>query len=136
MFATKYFTYNELTFSVTALKNNISNIPDTYEEKNLEELARHLDKIREIYGKPIKVNSGFRCKRLNKAVGGSDTSNHLAGRAADITGSDLRRLKRIVLEYAHLNPNNMNNGKKRCSCYEIIFYPTFVHFAFRVNGLL
>ena len=43
-----------------------------------------LDPLREAYGKPIVVTSGFRCKKLNKAVGGSPSSQHLLGLDADI----------------------------------------------------
>ncbi len=44
-----------------------------------------LDPIREAWGKPIKINSGYRSKALNSKVGGSKTSDHMLGRAADIT---------------------------------------------------
>jgi hypothetical protein len=44
-----------------------------------------LDPIRKAWGKPIGVNSGYRCRRLNEAVGGTPTSQHLKGEAADIT---------------------------------------------------
>ncbi len=53
---------------------------------NLDTLVdKVLDPLREAYGKPIKVNSGYRCPKLNKAVGGSATSQHMTGQAADIT---------------------------------------------------
>lgn len=44
-----------------------------------------LDPIREAWGKPIKINSGYRSKALNSKIGGSKTSDHMLGRAADIT---------------------------------------------------
>jgi hypothetical protein len=44
--------------------------------------------LRTVYGKPIRVNSGYRCPKLNKAVGGSATSQHVLGQAADITGGN------------------------------------------------
>lgn len=50
---------------------------------NLRELAEMLQKIRNFYGKPIRVYSGFRGKELNRAVGGSKTSQHMYGEAAD-----------------------------------------------------
>ena len=51
--------------------------------------------LREAYGKPIRVNSGFRCPALNKAVRGSATSDHMTGRAADITGGSPKENKRL-----------------------------------------
>lgn len=48
------------------------------------ETAQLLEKIRTVYKKPIIVTSGYRCKKLNDAVGGSKTSQHMKGQAADI----------------------------------------------------
>lgn len=81
----KYFTIDELTKSDTAQSKGIKNIPSKQEEQNLISLIENiLDPLREAYGKPIIVTSGFRCKELNKAVGGANTSQHLTGEAADI----------------------------------------------------
>ena len=54
-----------------------------------------LDPLREAYGKPINVNSGYRCPKLNKAVGGSSTSRHVLGRAADNTGGSKVENKKL-----------------------------------------
>lgn len=82
----KYFTIKELCASETAEKNHIDNSPDSGHERNLRLLVvRVLDPLREVYGKPIHVNSGYRCERLNSLVGGVPTSDHVKGRAADIT---------------------------------------------------
>lgn len=81
----KYFTIDELTKSDTAQSKGIKNIPSKQEEQNLISLIENiLDPLREAYGKPIIVTSGFRCKELNKVVGGANTSQHLTGQAADI----------------------------------------------------
>lgn len=92
----KYFTYNELIRSDTALKMGIDNIPDSPEiRENLLKLGETiLDSIRERWHSPIRVTSGYRSKQLNKAVGGSRTSQHLVGEAADIvpTNGDVRGL--------------------------------------------
>lgn len=75
----------ELTKSQTAAKLHIENKPDRQAEQNLRQLVEAvLDPLREAYGKPIVVNSGYRSARLNKAVKGSKTSQHLTGEAADI----------------------------------------------------
>lgn len=81
----KYFTIDEMIQSDTAQKKGIDNTPSKKEEQNLVALIENiLDPLREKYGKPIIVTSGFRCKELNKAVGGASTSQHLTGEAADI----------------------------------------------------
>lgn len=82
----KYFTITELCKSSTATKYKIDNTPNQEIIDNLEQLVEHvLDPLREGYGKPIRVNSGYRCPALNKAVKGSKTSSHMKGLAADIT---------------------------------------------------
>lgn len=81
----KYFTFDELCKSATAEAKGIDNTPTEEVKKNLENLVKYvLDPLREKYGKPIYVNSGYRSEALNKAVGGSKTSQHQYGYAADI----------------------------------------------------
>ena len=81
----KYFTIKELTKSDTAIRRGISNIPNKQQENNLYNLVENiLDPLREKYGKPIIVTSGFRCKKLNRILGGSKTSQHQTGEAVDI----------------------------------------------------
>ena len=81
----EYFTIKEMTKSSTAIRNKIDNTPSKEEEKNIIDLVENiLDPLRKEYGKPIIINSGFRNKQLNKLIGGSKTSQHLTGQAADI----------------------------------------------------
>ncbi len=81
----KYFTINELTKSSTASRLHINNTPSQEVKDNLNKLIDNvLDPLRELYGKPIIVNSGYRCPKLNKAVGGARNSQHLIGQASDI----------------------------------------------------
>ena len=88
----KYFTLNELTRSDTATKNKIDNTPTAEAVKNLTVLVDNvLDPLREMYGKPIYISSGYRCPRLNKAVGGVACSQHKTGQAADI-----QQVKKII----------------------------------------
>ena len=92
----KYFTIKELCQSSTATKLGISNTPNSEIVNNLERLVDNiLDPLREEYGKPIQVNSGYRCDALNKAVGGSKTSQHRYGLAADITGKSKFENKKL-----------------------------------------
>ena len=81
----KYFTMTELTSSATAKRKGIDNTPDAKAKAALSALvANVLDPLREKYGKPIVVSSGYRCPKLNKAVGGVARSQHTKGEAADI----------------------------------------------------
>lgn len=85
MALTKNFTLQELTKSATATRLKIDNTPSQRIIKNLTELAsKVLQPIRDKYGKPIIVTSGYRCEQLNKAVGGVTFSQHCQGQAADI----------------------------------------------------
>ena len=88
----KYFTIAELCRSNTADKFLIDNKCTKEQAANMMALVNNvLDPLREAYGKPIRVNSGFRCEKLNKKVGGSKPSDHLHGMAADITAHRLHR---------------------------------------------
>ena len=85
IFNMKYFTLRELTKSDVAKRNKISNTPNKEQESNLIALVDNiLDPLREEYGEPIIVTSGFRSNRLNKLVKGSASSQHPEGCAADI----------------------------------------------------
>jgi hypothetical protein len=82
---TENFTLSEMVKSETALRNNLDNTPGASEIANLKVLAEKvLQPIRDHYKKGIKVNSGFRHPNVNAAVGGSKTSDHCKGQAADI----------------------------------------------------
>lgn len=81
----KYFELDEFIRSDVAKKKGIDNTPTFEVVDNLNELiATILDPLREAYGKPIRITSGYRCKKLNKAVGGVPTSVHMRGMAADL----------------------------------------------------
>ncbi len=92
----KYFTIAELCKSDTADQLGIDNRCKKEHVANMTALVDNvLDPLREAYGKPIRVNSGFRCPVLNKAVKGSATSDHMTGRAADITGGSPAENKKL-----------------------------------------
>ena len=81
----KDFTIRELTKSTTAIKRHIDNTPSKEIERILTALVEKvLDPLREAYGKPIIVTSGYRCPRLNAIVGSTPSSQHVKGEAADI----------------------------------------------------
>ena len=79
---TEHFTLEELTHTD---HRQFDNTPNDAEKANLERLALFLEQVKEVLGgKPIMVNSAFRSKQVNDAVGSKDTSQHRIGCAADI----------------------------------------------------
>lgn len=81
----KNLTLKETTMSHTAIRRGIENTPDQWAINNLQAVADHIfQPIRDHFGVPIGVTSGFRSKELNKAIGGSKYSQHMIGEAIDI----------------------------------------------------
>jgi len=81
---TNNFSLAELVKSETALRHGLDNTPGETEIENLRNLATYiLQPVRDAFG-PTKVNSGYRAPEVNAAVGGSRTSDHCKGQAADI----------------------------------------------------
>lgn len=107
---TQYFTLWELVKSETAERKGISNFPSFDVVDHLRQLTEEiLDPMREAWGGPLTVTSGYRCKALNKAVGGVSTSAHLEGWAADIRPADKRRTAKFILWAAcWLEENRVN----------------------------
>lgn len=88
----KHFTIAELCATNTKLENK----PNAEQELALVYLVEVvLDPLRNWYGKPIKVNSGFRSVNVNKAVGGAPNSSHPKGEAADITAGSKEENKKL-----------------------------------------
>ena len=78
----EHFTLEELTHTD---HREFDNTPNTDEIANLTRLAAFLEEVKTVLGgKPVMVNSAFRCKQVNDAVGSKDTSQHRIGCAADI----------------------------------------------------
>ena len=96
----KYFTIKEMCSSSTAQSKGIDNTPTAETISNLTELINNvLDPLREMYGKPIRVSSGYRSEQLNRNVNGSKSSQHRLGMAADITTGDVienRKLFQLI----------------------------------------
>lgn len=90
----EYFTLNELIKSETAARHKIDNTPPAAIIENLQYgVDMVLDPLRRLYGQPIRINSGFRCEKLNKLVGGVPNSWHQVGNAADIHISSAEEAK-------------------------------------------
>lgn len=98
----KYFIFNEFFDSDVADAAGIVNYPapeiESFIRMNIMALVDQvLDPIRERWGEPVRITSGYRCEALNDLVGGKESSLHLTGRAADftidgLTPSEYRRL--------------------------------------------
>lgn len=80
----KYFTLKEFVYSKTAKDEHIDNTPPQEIVDHIEEFMTVLDELRDAWGSPIIVSSGYRCPKLNKAVGGASNSSHQYGWAGDL----------------------------------------------------
>ncbi len=82
---TENFCLTQLTASETATREGIDNAPPPDILDNLARLAAGLEAVQALLGEPIEISSGYRCPDLNRAIGGSPTSQHVLGMAADFT---------------------------------------------------
>lgn len=126
---TKNFTLEELCWSSTAKQKGIDNLTKDPEIiSKLKLVCEHiLQPVREHYGKPVNVNSGYRGPALNKAVGGVPTSQHCKGEAADFEIKGLSNYElalwiknnldfdQLILEYCDDIKTNPNAGWVHCS---------------------
>ena len=137
-----YFSIEEMTRSATAKRLSIDNTPSDEIKKNLTLfIEKVLDPIREDWGSPISVSSGYRCPELNKAVGGAKTSGHQYGFCADLqVKGDLRKFSNFVIEWMkdhHMKWDELlfeksgnvtwlhfcwigKDGKQRMKCFDIV----------------
>jgi len=99
----KHITLSEATNSPTALRLKINNEPNETQLEAMKVVANMLfEPLREWYGKPIKINSFFRCEELNKSVGGAKTSSHCHGCAIDINAGSKEENKKLF-DYVKAN---------------------------------
>lgn len=89
----KNFTLSEMTATSTGIENS----PNAQQLNSLINLVEKiLQPVRDLYGKPITVTSGFRNEEVNRAVGGAKTSQHMRGEAADIKCSDNAAIFKLI----------------------------------------
>ena len=119
----KNFSYREFEVSSTADHLHIINvITSAVVRDSIKALVLEvLQPLRDAWGEPLKVNSGYRCPALNKAVGGVPTSQHTKGEAADIACANPYTLASLAV-------------KLRLPFDQMILYPTFVHFSHKLDG--
>ncbi len=94
-----HFTLAELTASETAARRGWDNTPNAAEIQNLTRLAQLLEMVRDVVLQPLIINSGFRSKQVNDAIGSRDTSQHRLGCAADfrVPGMTPRDVCKLVI---------------------------------------
>lgn len=114
-----YFTVKEMTKSQTAELYHMDNTPDEKVIGNLKKVMYILDMVRVYIKKPIIVNSGYRCKRLNEMVGGVQASMHTKGLAADFRTKEKEDIN-TMFEF-------LKKNQKEFKIKELIKYKTFIH---------
>ena len=128
----KDFSYREFEVSEVADQKHICNVIVSFDVRDsIKALVDEvLQPLRDAWGKPLAVNSGFRCRELNEEVGGVPTSQHRKGEAADICpfGRNGKGDIKIVTELARLVV------KLKLPFDQMILYPSFVHFSHKLEG--
>ena len=128
-----YFELDEFIKSETAEEQGIDNTPTFEVVDHLRELRDNiLDDLREAWGGPLVVTSGYRCPALNRAVGGVTNSAHLSGYACDLRPSDKRRTAKFIIWAAGWL---IDNGIKFDQCIdEQVKGERWLHIAVRDNN--
>lgn len=118
----RHFSFAEFTKSDTARRYHIINeITDWEVRDNIVALVENLlEPLREAWEQPLFINSGYRCRELNKKVGGVESSQHRKGEAADVGCSNPLELARLVL-------------KLNLPFDQMGLYPTFLHLSYTDN---
>lgn len=114
-----YFNIKEMTKSRTAELHYIDNTPTKEVVENLKKVMYILDIVRTYIGKPIFVNSGYRCKKLNEIVGGVQKSMHTKGLAADFRTEKKEDIN-TMFEF-------LKKNQKKFKIIELLNYKTFIH---------
>ena len=146
MILSKSFTLNELTKSQEAIRLGIDNIPNEEHIENLKILCEKiLQPLRDYYGMPVSVSSGYRSAKLCEAIGSSSKSQHTKGQAADfeifgIANKDLADFIVQNLDYDQCilefwNENEPNSGWVHCSYNNVGNRKQFLK-AEKLNGRL
>ena len=119
----KSFKWSEFTKSDTATRLHIQNeIVDWDVRDNIKALVEEvLQPLRDSWGGPLFINSGYRSAELNKAVGGVPTSQHCKGEASDVACTDPYSLAKLI-------------KRMRLDVDQVIVYPSFVHISHKREG--
>jgi hypothetical protein len=101
-----HISFKEAIRSNTAKRLNIDNSPNSYQISNMIGTAvKIFEPLREWVGGPVKVNSFFRCEKLNRAIGGAKRSQHMEGRAMDLDDTFGHKTNAEMFNYIKSNLN-------------------------------
>jgi hypothetical protein len=137
----KHFKLEEFTKSMIATRNNIDNVPNTEQIKNLENVCYEiLEPVRAKFEKPIHINSGYRCLELNHKIGSLDSSQHTKGMAVDFEINGIANIEvanwvkdncdfdQLILEFynsdeinagwIHVSFNDKNSNRKEILTFD------------------
>ena len=123
----EHLELSEVIRSESAKRNGISNMPTQDHIENFKILATKVfEPIREHFGVPIRISSGYRSSALNKCVGGSETSQHSSGEAIDIDQDQTTITNKQVFDYI----------KDNLAFDQLIneFNYSWVHVSYKANG--
>lgn len=117
------FSWSEFEKSDTAKRLRITNVITTTEVRDAVKalVLNVLQPLRDAWGGPLNINSGYRCKALNEAVGGVESSQHRKGEAADVACTDPLALAKLA-------------KRMRLPYDQMGVYASFVHFSYRRDG--
>lgn len=128
----KYVSYKEVTYSNQANALRIGNVPNAEQLHNLKLVCANIfDKVREHFGKPIGISSGFRSIELNTRINGSKSSQHMEGKALDIDGDIFGGIN---------NKDIFDYIRKNCTFDQLIWEfgsenaPAWVHVSYNKEG--
>ena len=127
----KSFSYSEFEKTDVPGMQVRNTIASTEVRDNVKALVdKVIQPLRDAWGKPLAINSGYRCPEVNKAVGGAPTSQHAKGEAADVCPfgrnghGDIETVRRLAITARDLG----------LPFDQMILYPSFVHFSNKRNG--
>lgn len=126
---TRNITLEELTTSQTATRLKINNTPTPEIIENLKVVAAQVQKVRDHFGKPLIISSGYRSEKLNSAIGGARNSQHTKGEAIDIQSTT-----------GYTNADIFNYIKNNLDFDQLIWEygtrkePKWVHISYKKSG--
>lgn len=131
-YITQHFKYSELNHSGYAASNGMRNVAEGYAKENQEWLAIVLETIRNHFNVPMTITSGYRSPKVNKAVGGSPTSAHMHGSAADVVFADVAKNTLAQRKRAYEVARYLESIGVKYD--QIIWYPTWIHIGMRFRS--
>jgi hypothetical protein len=126
---TRNISLEELTTSQTATRLKINNTPTPEIIENLKVVAAQVQKVRDHFGKPLIISSGYRSEKLNSAIGGARNSQHTKGEAIDIQSTN-----------GYTNADIFNYIKNNLDFDQLIWEygtrkePKWVHISYKKSG--